>query len=491
MNSNKKAFKQLFFMLVFTILTQVITLIKISVTARNFGATIEMDAFNFSNSIGTFIFSFIGTGITTVLIPAIVNKKNMRTINNFITILYSISISIVLIVFLIRRPIVSIFSSGNDKFINIACSLMLITLISQFFNTIISVTNAVFQCNGKFNVPKILTLGTTAMLTLLVFINKDLTIYEYAFYILITGLLNLILHVILTYKEGFIYKPLIDIKDEELPYMIKVFIPTVFSSGLYQVTLLTDSLISSTLGEGQISMLGYSNNIMSMINLLLTTNLVTYIYPKIAEKIKRKDGQKRLFEYFMFFNLIMCLMTIGFLSVGKEAIVILYEGGKFTSSVTSVVYLCTSIYTLGLPINIMREVIYRYFYAQGNTKTTFVNSITASIFNIIVSIILSRFIGIYGVVLGTVLTSVFSLTSILIRFKKAYSMNFNKKFVIIENVKVFLAAIISVVITLFLKSEFIIKNDIISLLVYGVLVVILYVIMLLIFKTKAYKVELT
>ena len=476
MNSNKKAFKQLFFMLVFTILTQAITLIKISVTARNFGATIEMDAFNFSNSIGTFIFSFIGTGITTVLIPAIVNKKNMRTINNFITILYSISISIVLIVFLIRRPIVSIFSR---------------TLISQFFNTIISVTNAVFQCNGKFNIPKILTLGTTAVLTLLVFINKDLTIHEYAFYILITGLLNLVLHVILTYKEGFIYKPLIDIKDEELPYMIKVFIPTVFSSGLYQVTLLTDSLISSTLGEGQISMLGYSNNIMSMINLLLTTNLVTYIYPKIAEKIKRKDGQKRLFEYFMFFNLIMCLMTIGFFSVGKEAIVILYEGGKFTSSVTSVVYLCTSIYTLGLPINIMREVIYRYFYAQGNTKTTFVNSITASIFNIIVSIILSRFIGIYGVVLGTVLTSVFSLTSILIRFKKAYSMNFNKKFVIIENVKVFLAAIISVVITLFLKSEFIIKNDIISLLVYGVLVVILYVIMLLIFKTKAYKVELT
>lgn len=490
MNSNKKAFKQLFFMLVFTILTQVITLIKISVTARNFGATIEMDAFNFSNSIGTFIFSFIGTGITTVLIPAIVNKKNMRTINNFITILYSISISIVLIVFLIRRPIVSIFSSGNDKFINIACSLMLITLISQFFNTIISVTNAVFQCNGKFNVPKILTLGTTAMLTLLVFINKDLTIYEYAFYILITGLLNLILHVILTYKEGFIYKPLIDIKDEELPYMIKVFIPTVFSSGLYQVTLLTDSLISSTLGEGQISMLGYSNNIMAMINMLLTTNLITYIYPKIAEKIKREDGQKKLFEYLGFFNAIMCIMTIGFISVGKEAIVILYEGGKFTPSITSVVYLCTSIYTLGLPINVMREIIYRYFYANGDTKITFINSVIASIFNIIVSIVLSNFIGIYGIILGTVLTSVFSLTSILIRFKKIYSFNFYKKFVVIENIKVFLAAIIALMITLFTKTILPIKSTIISLLIYGIMVSISYILLLILFKSKVYKVEL-
>lgn len=493
MSSNKKAFRQLFFMLFLTFATQAVTLIKLSVTAKNFGATVEMDAFNFSNSIGTFLFSFISTGITTVLIPAIVQKKNQRSMNNFITILYSVSIIVILFVVLFRENIVSTFASESESsvnFVKIACSLMLITLVSQFFNTIIGVANAVFQCSGKYNVPKVLTFLTTTLLAFLVYIRADLSIYEYAFYILITSLLNMVMHFFLTYKEGFIYKPIIDLKDPELPNMIKIFIPTMFSSGLYQLTLLIGSLISSTLGQGQISMLGYSNNIMAMINMLLTNNLMMYIYPKVAADVDKKDGQEKLFGYFSFFSAIMSLMVVGFIVVGKEAIRILYEGGEFTSSVTGVVFLCTVVYTIGLPINIMREIVYRYFYAKGDTKITFYNSITSSIFNLIASLVFSRFIGIYGIALATILTSAFSLTNILIKFKKKYSIKFNKRNVIIENLKVLIAAIITILIILFIKDKIIINNDIITICIFGLISVVVYVISLLLLRSKVYKVKL-
>jgi murein biosynthesis integral membrane protein MurJ len=489
-NLNRQAFMQLATMIFLTMITQAVTLIKTSVTAANFGATAQMDAFNFSNSIGTFIFSFIGTGITTVLIPAIINKKENKSINNFITILYGASLIFVFIIFLGRRYIVSAMSSGSSDFIEIACNIMLITLITQFLNTILGVTNAVFQCNGKFNIPKVVTLLTTALLTLLVIMHSNLSIYEFAFYIFITMVLNVVIQYYIVHKDGFKYKPIIDFKDEQLRDMLKIFIPTMFSSGLYQVSLLTDSLISSNLGEGKISILSYSNTIMTMINMLLIGNLMTYIYPKITKNIDKENGQKVLFDYCIFFNAFMFLIVVGFLIVGKDGIILLYQRGKFDESITNMVYNCSLLFIIGLPINVMRDAIYRYFYAKGNTKTTFINSLYASIINIVISIILSFFIGLYGVILGTVITSVYSLTSILIRFKKQYQINCDKRYIIVENFKIVLVSSVVVIISLMLKDIFRINNNILSILIYGSLIVVLYIIGLFMVKSKVYKIKL-
>ena len=70
---------------------------------------------------------------------------------------------------------------------------------------------------------------------------------------------------------------------------MKVFTPTVLSTGLYQVSLLTDSIISSNLGQGEISKLSYSNTIMTLINTVILSNIMTYFYPKIAKDINNED----------------------------------------------------------------------------------------------------------------------------------------------------------------------------------------------------------
>lgn len=486
----KMAFLQLATMILLTFITQAITLTKTSIIAACFGATVQMDAFNFSNSIGTFVYSFIGTGITTVLIPAIINKKDRKSINNFITVIYGASLICVFLIFFSRRYMVSVFSSGTTEFVQIACNIMLITLVSQFFNTVLGVTNAVFQCNEKFNIPKIITLLTTILLTFLILMNIDLSIYQYSLYILITMVLNVIIQCGIVYKDGFRYTPVIDFKDEELKKMLKIFIPTMFSSGLYQVSLLTDSIISSNLGQGKISILTYSNTIMAMINMLLVGNIMTYIYPRITKNTHEDDGQKRLFDYSIFFSAIMCVIVVGFIIVGKEGITFLFERGRFDSSITNVVYICSLIYIIGLPINVIRDIVYRYFYAKGNTKTTFINSLFASVINIVISIILSYFIGLYGVVLGTVITSVYSLTTILIRFKNQYGMDFNKRYVIVENCKIILVSVIAVVIATVFKNIFNVYNNFLSILLWGSLSVILYILGLFLVKSKVYKIKL-
>ncbi|RGC08667.1 teichoic acid transporter, partial [Absiella sp. AM54-8XD] len=138
---NKRRYIQLGCMIGLTLLTQLITLIKMSVVASNFGVSVQMDAFNFSNNIASFIFSFISTGVATVLIPAYIYKKSPTAINTFISVIYFFSIVSVIFIFAFRYSIASMFSP-NKLFITTVCSLMFVILISQFTNTIIGVASA-------------------------------------------------------------------------------------------------------------------------------------------------------------------------------------------------------------------------------------------------------------------------------------------------------------------------------------------------------------
>ena len=490
METNRKAFRQLSLMMFLTMCTQIIVLLKSSIIASNFGASIEMDAFNFTNTIATFIFSFISTGITTVLIPAIVNKKSSKSINSFITVLYSVVIIVVVIVFMSKGYIFKLFQLRGSKFVEIACGILGITLLTQLLTSFQGISNAIFQCNNKFNFPKVVVLMSNILLFIILLIDNKLSIYRYAIYILFTTFISVFIQLFFVYKDGYRYKVCMDIRSNEYKEMIRTFIPTMFSAGLYQVSLLTDSMISSTLGTGKISILSYSNSIMTMINSMFLANIMTYIYPKIAYSIKDEKDHSHFFNYMIFFNAIMCMMVIGFFVVGKDGISLLYQRGKFTNEISQVVYICVCIYMFGLPINAMRDLFYRYFYAKGDTKSTFKNSIIASIINISISLVLSRTIGLYGVVLGTVVTSIISYVMIFRRFKNMFGIMYSKRKYIIENLKIFIVCGLAILIMFFISNIIIIKVRILRVIIYGILTVVIYIWLLFCFKSVVYKIRL-
>lgn len=488
--SNLDAYVQLALMMILTIVTQVIVLLKTSLLASEFGISIEMDAFNFANNIGTFVYSFIGAGVTTVLIPNIVNKQKEESINIFISVLYSLGFIILIGVTLFRNIIVRGLSSGNEKFILLTCNIMFITLISQYINSFSGVTNAIFQCSGKFNFPKLISLITSVLLVSFMIFCKELTIYKYSLIILITTVINIIIQLYLAVKCNYKFKYKINFKDKEFKKMIKVFVPTLLGAGLYQISLLTDSVISSNLGQGDISKLSYSNNIISLVNMVIVANIITYFYPKIAKNINKQDSQKKLFDLSILINAIMIFIVVFFITLGKECVVILYERGEFTASITNVVYRCTLIYILALPVNALRDLIYRYFYAKEDTFTPFKNGLIVSCLNILISIVLARYIGIYGIVIGTTATSYLSCLMMLIRFDNKFDVNYDKKQWIFENIKLIIATLITVNIVRVLGKIVVFDNIFISVIVYGVINIIIYTGIIFILKSKVFKLKL-
>lgn len=293
-----------------------------------------------------------------------------------------------------------------------------------------------------------------------------------------------------TRKIDFKYRPNLDLKDQTFKEMVQLMYPAVLSTGVYQLSVLIDTLIAARLPEGSISVLNYSNTIVAMFNMLILTNLSTYFYPKLIQKDSEQERQDSLVDYVLVVSGILCFFVVAFVLVGREGISILYQRGEFNAEDTQVVFFASLLYLLQLPANGIRELMYKYFYAQRNTYFPFVNSIMVSLLNFVFSIILVLFFGVYGVIAGTVFAGYFSLVNITRGFAQKFSVLVSGRMVMIELGKILLTSVLTVFIALTIKSLLPLTNVFVSIVVYGSLTLLIFLILLKVLRSAIYEVRI-
>lgn len=454
-------------MIVLTCVTQVFTLLKSSMVAGNFGTSMEMDAYNFANSIVSFIFGFVAAAISTVVIPSYVNKRHSKEVDSFITGVYGIIALVITLIIIFRFQIVGVFTNKGEMYLNIACNILLILMMTNFLYSITNVTAAYFQCIEKYNIPKILNLVTQMFVVGALIVFRDINIIQYTIILSAGFLINFIIDIIVAIKCGWRYKPSFSFRSEETKKLFKMFTPIILSTGVYKLSLVIDSTIASRLGTGQLSVLSYSSQIVNMVNSILIGNLLIYSYPKIVRRIKTGESQKRFWEQVSFFHLVVCLVIAGIATVGHEGIALLFEHGNFNSAATDAVFACLLIYISGQQFNVIRDLVYRYFYALGDTKVAASNSVLVSVVNITVSIILVNILGLYGIIIGTVFATVVSFIRILMKFKKKVGFEVSTRKLTFSLLSNILIASVSVGVVYLTKMFIPVDSVLLSIILFG------------------------
>lgn len=491
MKNNQKVANQLIMMIMVTVVTQVFILLKNSLLAANFGVSVEIDAFNFTTNISNFVYSFIGAGISTVLMPYLKLKSNKRSIDIFITVIYSLAIVLAVVMILFRGPIIQLLSGESEtRFFDIASNILFFTIITGFLNSFVTLCSSVLEFNGYFIRQKLTILVTAILMVLFLLLPTDMTIYYYAAVTSFIALFSAAVHIFFLKKTDFTYQVNFDVNDKMFQEMGTLMLPTVLSTGVYQLSVLVDSLIAARLPVGSISILNYANSVVSMFNMLILANLTSYFYPRLVKKDTVEESQKSLADYLLIINALLFLIVAVFLLIGKEGIGILYQRGNFTPEDTQIVYLSAIVYMLALPINGSRDLIYKYFYIQRNTKSPFLNSILVSFLNLVISIVLAQFIGLSGVVIGTVVASYISLYAISKKFKKAFDIHFDFPEFAKEISKIIGATIFTLVITMMIKSFLTFQNPFVIIILMGILATSFFVGTLWILKSKVFRIEL-
>lgn len=430
MLKNGRGFNQVIIMIFLTLLIQIVMLLINSITAAKFGASIGLDSYNLSKNISNFIFGLVGTAITTIIIPNLSKDKlGNKGLNTFITVIYILMTFMMILVFFFKKYLIFIISGNSEQiFIDSTQIILNIILISYYFLSFSNVLIAVYQVRNKFNFIKLVQLISNLIVLLLLYFIKDISITKYSLFIGIGNITNFIILLLGFKNMGYDYRVELQLKNKEFKKMIKNLIPILFAAGIYQISLMIDTMLVTREGDGFLSILSYSTNIVGMISTLFIGNLVMYVYPKLALKMAQKDGAaERLYsKYLIYIIALMVLLVVGFLVIGKEFIMLLLQRGKFTVDETNMVYIATSLYIISLPFSAARDISYRYFYSNNDTRTPFKNSLKITILNVSLSILLAKYLGLNGVVLGTTISSIFSAILIKMKLKKEFKINFLK-----------------------------------------------------------------
>ncbi|WP_281863062.1 murein biosynthesis integral membrane protein MurJ [Planomicrobium okeanokoites] len=395
-----------------TIMVKITGLIKEIVFSYYYGASNITDAYIISLTIPAVIFALIGAGIATGYIPLynkIDSEKGKDAANeftnnvlNFVMLLCTV---IVVVVFIFTKPLIFLFASGfQGETLEMAILFTRISIVSVYFTGIIYIIDANLQVKDAYKIPQLAVIPM-----ILITIASIAASATYGVYILVYGsvlavIVQALIVIVYAYKKGYSYKLKVNFNDFYLKRMIYLSLPVIIGSSVLQVNKIIDRTLASQIAVGGISALNYAYKIEGFITGIFVISIVTVMYPNISRMAVAKNfkGMKKaLSEAVTGISLFVIPATIGAIIFARPIIVLMFGRGEFGETAIAMTSISLVFYSVGMIGVGIRTTLVKAFYSLEDTRTPMINSSIAVVLNIILNIVLSRFLGIGGLALAT------------------------------------------------------------------------------------------
>ena len=233
--------------------------------------------------------------------------------------------------------------------------------------------------------------------------------------------------------------------------MAKIAIPIIIGVSVNQINVLVDRSLASNLAVGGISALNYANKLNGFVQGIFVISISTAMYPMISKMAAKKDMKGLELSIIEAINTISILVipaTIGAMVFSKEIVSLLFGRGAFDPKALSMTSTALFFYAIGMIGFGLREVLSRAFYSLKDSKTPMINGVVAVSTNIVLNIILSKFLGVGGLALATSISALLSSTLLTLALrKKLNGFSFRKIFG--SWVKILLASLVMGVVAYF------------------------------------------
>ena len=270
--------------------------------------------------------------------------------------------------------------------------------------------------------------------------------------------------------------------------LIRLAVPLIAGSAIYEINDIIDKQIATSLGPGNTSYLTYGSTINEIVTGVIVGAISTVLFAHFATWVaegKYKEIETNLqsalgaLTIIIFPIMVMCLVS------GDQIIEILYGRGNFDQKQVMATYGVVFGYGLGFVFQAARANIVKVFYAFQDTRTPMVNGAISVMLNIALSLLLSKFIGIAGVALATSI-SMFVATVLLGVKLKSLLKTFHYRSLLIEATKGLVAATFSSALV-YMTKKLLHANGVLVFLIEGIICIVSYMIVLLLFKSESVK----
>lgn len=439
-----------------------------SVLAYYFGTSAETDAYTVAIQLPVILFSVVSTAISTIIIPNYSKElygkgeeQARRYASNFMTSITLLTVGVVAICEIFAEPIMKVLAPGLDPEINsLAANLFRIVLPTIVLTELMNINSGILNVHKSFILPALTSnFLNVAFVGSVFFFARNCGIYSAIIGTTIGTCLEFIYSLMLR-RRYMKYRCLLDLNDETMKLSMKMAVPVFVGIGADEISKIVDKMISSFLAEGSIASLNYASKLSSAVSALLITGISTVIYPEFARNAAEKD-EKGIANTLIFslktYVLILMPLIFGGTVLSKEIIAIVFKRGSFDmSSVdrTAPLFAC---YLACLLFTAFRQASSRFFYAQGNSVIPMKNSVIGIVLNIILNILLAKWLGAFGLALATTVSMAVIGFLILAEAKKK-NKNISYKNVIGVSIKAIVTSFAMVITIALLKKLFIYLN---------------------------------
>ena len=479
-----------------TILIKFLGLVKQAVLAAFCGATMETDAFFLATgtmvSLCTVLFSTISITLLSIHTDVLVNqgrKQSNALINATLRVFIPIALGLTILSFMLAPFLAKFIAPAyNAEELILLTRYIRMMSISFVFWCYYLTVNVILESDKQFLPGRGQAFFQNLFLILgavFLYHRFGMGVLVYAF--LFSGLAECILvtwcarkrfHVILGHLPS--YAP--------VRHIVEIAGPLLLGNAIYEINTIVDGQISTSVGSGSASILTYGATIHDMVVGVVVNSVSTVLFSHfntwVAEKEigKVEEALKDVLEYLTLLLLpimVMCMFA------GDQLVEMFYGRGNFGAEEISRTYGVVIGYSAGFIFQAVRSNLVKVYYAFQDTKRPMINGLISVACNIVLSLTLSRFIGVAGVAVATSI-SMFIVATLLFKGIKKYLPGYNLKRSIKEIGKGIVAAVITGGVLILLRNS--INLDVwISFILESVSVVFVYFLLLMALKSNSAK----
>ncbi len=453
-----------------TFFSRILGYIRDLLIARVIGAGMISDCFFVAFKLPNLFRRLFGEGAMNAafipVISGIKSKSGLGRSDKFFSDIFSLLL-IFLIFFVIIAEIcmpliITLIAPGfifNDSKFLLAVDLSRLAFPFVLFICLTSLMGAYMNTLGKFASMAItpIILNLTLIFALIIFFNVDNEILisrSLSLTISIAGLFQLIwMYFIIRRNQRILSVNLFSIsniyKRKEVKNFLVLLTPAIIGNGAYQINLLIDMILASTLPDGSISYLYYADRINQLPLGVLGIAISTALLPVLSLQMKEKKSKKANWTISSAIKIGIFLSFpafIGLLIFSKEIIYFLFFRGAFDLDDLNLTSKALMALCFGLPAFIMIKILVVPFFANEDTKTPIKVSLLCMIINLILNLILIKHFLHVGLAISTSISAWVNAVILGILMQKKLGFIFERSIIKVI-IKVLIASMVMAILT--------------------------------------------
>jgi putative peptidoglycan lipid II flippase len=416
-------------------------LLRDTAIAAFFGANKLTDIFFIAFAIPNLFRAFFAEGaLSSAFVPIlsdklVTNRKNAnKYLNDLILALLIITLTILLIFVIFSKYIILLFMPGyySDKAIVAIASQLLIILMPYLpIITVCGLFSGYLNVNRIYFIPH----SSTILLNLAMISGAIIggymggNIYILAMSVAVGGVFQLLYILYFSRRVGFHFQceSLNNLSffknfDEDVKKTFYLVIPSILGLSINQLNFVVGRILASFLKEGSISYLYYANRLYQLpIGVFsVAISVVSLTELSLAYSNNKRDDIKKILDNAILILSVFILPSfVGLLLLSKELVTLIYLHFNFTKSDMLSTSLALQMYAFGLIFISLVNIFTRAFHSKKDLVTPVKISFYTFILNIVLNIILMKFLSFAGIALASSFASAFNAI-LLYRYLKDY-----------------------------------------------------------------------